>query len=172
MRTRQSRGTRKPHLTPTSAAADNTDLSELLDEPGRTGTLLVSIPVAAGTIGSTVAAVRRPGPSLVSGIQHFAAGVVIAARAGDPLPDLRHEGKPRLGCRRLCHRRRARALPGRLRTSARQPARVRPRRVPRESAAATVPIGLLVTVAIDLLIDGLLVGLGAQLGSTQAVIGR
>ncbi|GAW49761.1 MULTISPECIES: hypothetical protein [unclassified Nocardioides] len=41
--------------------------------------LLVSFPVAAGTIGSSIAAVRRPGPRAVSGIQHFAAGVVIAA---------------------------------------------------------------------------------------------
>ena len=55
-------------------------------------TLLESFPVAAGAIGSAVAAVRRPGPRLVSGIQHFAAGVVIAALAGELLPDLRHEG--------------------------------------------------------------------------------
>lgn len=54
--------------------------------------LLVSFPVAAGAIGSTVAAVRRPGPRLVSGTQHFAAGVVVAALAGELLPDLRHEG--------------------------------------------------------------------------------
>jgi ZIP family zinc transporter len=54
--------------------------------------LLVSLPVAAGAIGSTVAAVGRPGPRLVSGIQHFAAGVVTAALAGELLSDLRHEG--------------------------------------------------------------------------------
>ena len=37
-------------------------------------------------------------------------------------------------------------------------------------AASVVPIGFLATVAIDLLIDGALVGLGAQLGSSQGII--
>lgn len=132
--------------------------------------LLVSFPVAAGAIGSSVAAVRRPGPRLVSGIQHFAAGVVIAALAGELLPDLRHEGN--LGWaaagfsvgvalvlslaaygRRLDNQQESTAGPS---TSS--------------PAAAGVPIGFLATVAIDLLIDGVLVGLGAQLGSTQALI--
>lgn len=45
-----------------------------------------------------------------------------------------------------------------------------PRSSPDDRVAAAIPIGLLVTVAIDLLIDGVLVGLGAQLGSTQALI--
>lgn len=37
--------------------------------------LLISVPAAAGAIGAIVAAVRRPGARLDSGIQHFAAGV-------------------------------------------------------------------------------------------------
>lgn len=132
--------------------------------------LLVSFPFAAGAIGATVAAVRRPGPRLVSGIQHFAAGVVIAALAGELLPELRHEGN--LGWAAagftagvaliLSLAAYGRRLDGR---PVNEPSPVAGAR-----AAATVPVGLLVTVAIDLLIDGVLVGLGSQLGSTQALV--
>lgn len=38
------------------------------------------------------------------------------------------------------------------------------------TSARSLPLGLLAAVAIDLLIDGLLVGLGVRLGSTQALI--
>lgn len=132
--------------------------------------MLVSFPVAAGAIGSTVAAVRRPGPRLVSGIQHFAAGVVIAALAGELLPDLRHEGN--LGWAAagftvgvglvLSLAAYGRRLDGRQEIALRSPAADR--------VAIAVPVGLLATVAIDLLIDGMLVGLGTQLGSTEALI--
>lgn len=49
-------------------------------------TFLVSFPVAASAIGAGIAAVRPPGPRVVSAIQHFAAGVVISALAGEVLP--------------------------------------------------------------------------------------
>ena len=45
------------------------------------------IPAAAAIIGAAVAVNVRPGPTLVSAIQHFAAGVVFAAAAGE-LPDI------------------------------------------------------------------------------------
>ena len=132
--------------------------------------LLVSFPVAAGAIGSTVAAVRRPGPRVVSGIQHFAAGVVIAALAGELLPDLRHEGNlgwAAAGFTAGVALVLSLAAYGR-RLDSKQEATAGPSTT--ELAAAGIPIGLLATVAIDLLIDGALVGLGAQLGSTQALI--
>lgn len=132
--------------------------------------LLVSFPVAAGAIGSTVAAVRRPGPRLVSGIQHFAAGVVIAALAGELLPDLRHEGNlgwAAAGFTAGVALVLSLAGYGRRLDNQQESRRGQPNA---DSPAAAVPIGLLATVAIDLLIDGVLVGLGAQLGSTQALI--
>lgn len=95
---------------------------------------------------------------------------MIVALAGEVLPDPRHEGSlgwaatgftagvalvlslagygRRLDCQQ---------------ESARQSSAA-------DRVAGTVPIGLLATVAIDLLIDGMLVGRGAQLGSTQALI--
>ena len=52
------------------------------------------IPATAAIIGAVVAVNARPGPMLVSAIQHFAAGVVFAAAAGEILPDVMHRGSP------------------------------------------------------------------------------
>jgi len=51
----------------------------------------VLFPIGAAAIGSGVASLRPPGPRLSSAIQHFAAGVVFAAVAGEVLPDLRSQ---------------------------------------------------------------------------------
>lgn len=48
------------------------------------------IPVVATVLGGLAAAYRRPGPVAASAIQHFAAGVVFAAAAGEVLPSLKH----------------------------------------------------------------------------------
>lgn len=48
------------------------------------------VPIAAAVLGAAFAAVRRPGPIVASAIQHFAAGVVFAAAAGKVLPSLKH----------------------------------------------------------------------------------
>lgn len=122
--------------------------------------LLVSFPVVAATVGSTVAAVRRPGPRLSSGIQHLAAGVVFAAVATEVLPDLRRDGRLgvvvvgfSVGVVLLLS---LGAFSDRLENAG--------------GAGGRVPWGLLIAVGIDLLIDGLLVGLGATLGSQQGVV--
>ena len=54
----------------------------------------VLIPAAATLLGGVVAAFRPPGARLQSVIQHFAAGVVFAAVAGELLPELMHEAAP------------------------------------------------------------------------------
>ena len=69
-----------------------------------TAGLLVLFPVGAAALGAGVAAWRRPGPQLTSGIQHFAAGVVFAALAGEVLPDLRRAGSSRGGPARVQRR--------------------------------------------------------------------
>lgn len=50
------------------------------------------IPVVAVLVGAMVAVWRRPGASLVSGVQHLAAGVVFGAAASEILPQVKHEG--------------------------------------------------------------------------------
>ncbi|HQA31600.1 MAG TPA: hypothetical protein PKX10_09315 [Propioniciclava tarda] len=44
---------------------------------------LVSLPVLAAIIGAIISVVRPPGPRFVAGVQHFAAGVVMAALVGE-----------------------------------------------------------------------------------------
>ncbi len=130
-----------------------------------TAGLLVLFPVGAAALGAGVAAWRRPGPQLTSGIQHFAGGVVLSALAGEVLPDLRGQGH--LGAVLLGFSAGVAVLLalGAYADRQEQAATRRP-----GGAVGSLPVGLLTAVAIDLLIDGLLVGLGATLGSKQGLI--
>ncbi|HNM97918.1 MAG TPA: hypothetical protein PKK40_08260, partial [Marmoricola sp.] len=141
--------------------------------------LLVSFPVVASVAGALVAAVRPPGPRVVSAVQHFAAGVVTAALVGEIMPELRREGHLvwtivgfvagavlvlALG-----------AYGRRTEAQAEAEAELSRRGGFRNKAviaatAATLPIGMLGAMAVDLLLDGVLVGLGARLGFTQGLI--
>jgi ZIP family zinc transporter len=49
------------------------------------------IPVAASGIGGVIAAIRPPGKTLKSAVQHFAAGVVFAAAALELIPKVRDQ---------------------------------------------------------------------------------
>lgn len=109
-----------------------------------------------------LAAWRAPGEKVTSGVQPFAAGVVFAALAGEVLPDLRGEGHLgavlvgfTVGVMLLL----ALGAYGRRQEAAAVPAR-----------PVALPWGLLVAVGIDLVIDGLLVGLGATLGDKQGLV--
>ncbi|RFA06481.1 hypothetical protein B7R54_19100 [Subtercola boreus] len=124
--------------------------------------LLVSFPVAAAIIGSVVSVLRPPGPRLTSAVQHFAAGVVLAALAGEILPDLRQEGN--LGW----------AVAGfTAGTAVMLTLGALGRKIeskPKDDTASVVPLGLIIAVGIDLLLDGLLVGLSSTLDSKQGLI--
>jgi ZIP family zinc transporter len=195
--------------------------------------LLVSFPVVASAVGAVVAALRPPGPRVVSGVQHFAAGVVTAALVGEIMPELQREGhlawtvlgfaagallvltlgaygrhteaeaearEAEAATREAealagqVATREAEALAGQVatgqvatgRTTTGQvatgqvgtttgqaggvPARgILTDRLER-AATMSVPVGMLAAIAIDLLLDGILVGLGARLGLAQGVI--
>ena len=136
--------------------------------------VLVAFPVAASAIGSVIAVLRRPGPRLVGAIQHFAAGVVVAALAGEVLPGLREEGNlgwAATGFVAGVAVVLALAAYGRRRDAAASgPAGSTAGAGGGGAATVVLPLGLLVAVGIDLLIDGMLVGLGVTLGSTQGLI--
>lgn len=104
--------------------------------------------VVAAMIGGVIAVYRAPGPQMESNVQHFAAGVVTAAVAAELLPDV-HERAPvvvivgfavgvatMLGVHELSKRIEKREIGGSYAGAA----------------------GLLITVGIDMLIDGVLIG--------------
>lgn len=107
------------------------------------------IPVGAAVVGGGVAVWRQPGPMLVSTIQHFAAGVVFAAAAGEILPDVMHGGSPT-----------ATLVGGALGVLVML-------LIKKFEARAKGPAGLLSAVGVDILVDGLVLGL-AFIGGQKA----
>jgi ZIP family zinc transporter len=118
------------------------------------------VPVAALVAGGAVAAFRPPSPSWRSAIQHFAAGVVFAVVAVELLPDLRKRHDPweialsfglgvavMLGLRRLTGEGEAGG-----------------------GEEGGWSWGMLFAVGVDLLIDGLLLGVGFAAGAREGVL--
>jgi ZIP family zinc transporter len=104
--------------------------------------------VAAALLGGLIAVYRPPGPQMESNVQHLAAGVVFAAVAAELLPDI-HTRAPliviigfaigvatMLGIHQLSKYIEKRGIGGKAAGGA----------------------GLLITVSIDMLIDGVLIG--------------
>lgn len=123
-----------------------------------TAALLVTAPVAAAVVGGVVASVRRPSPVVVSGVQHFAAGVVVAAVAGEVLPDLKERGSVGLVAAGFATGVVVMLLLSRLEKPVAR------------GEAARIPIGYLAVIGVDLLVDGLLVGAGAAVSTSTAVV--
>ena len=107
-----------------------------------------ALAVVAALVGGVIAIYYPPGPQMESNVQHFAAGVVIAAVAAELLPDI-HGRAPQvvvlgfaigvatmLGIHRLSKTIEKRDIGGQFAGAA----------------------GLLITVSIDMLIDGVLIG--------------
>lgn len=104
--------------------------------------------VVAAIVGGMIAVYRAPGPQMESNVQHFAAGVVTAAVAAELLPDV-HERAPvvvvlgfAIGIATMLGVHRLSGL-------------IEKREIGGSFAGAA---GLLITVGIDMLIDGVLIG--------------
>lgn len=110
------------------------------------------IPAAAAIAGAAVAVNLRPGPILVSAIRHFAAGVVFAAAAGEILPDLKHAGSIW-----------ATLFGGSFGVAAMLGLRSLERRV-------SGPVGLLSVTGIDILVDGLVLGIAFAAGAKAGIL--
>lgn len=100
------------------------------------------IPMGAAIFGAGIAVWVRLGPKLVSAIQHFAAGVVFAAAAGELLPDIMHRGSPW-----------ATIVGGVIGI-------VVMLLVKQLERSVKGPIGLCTAIGVDVLIDGLVLGIG------------
>ena len=100
------------------------------------------IPVALAILAAALAARVRPGPETVSAIQHFAAGVVFAAAAGEILPDIMHANFPLAtligGAAGVTLMLGIKQLETRIRG----------------------PLGILSMIGFDLFMDGLILGIG------------
>ena len=115
------------------------------------------LPAAAALLGAGIAAFWRPGSALRSSIQHFAAGLLFAAIGTELLPGIMHERAPlaavlgfTLGiglmlCIKYFTERSGQRGAGKSRS-------------------------LLVTLAVDVVIDGLLVGMSFAAGAKQGIL--
>src|SRR5512140_3365713 len=124
--------------------------------------LVAAIPVGAAFLGATVAALRPPGHIVRSGIQHFAAGVIFAVVAVELLPEVRRGHDPLevgwtfaagVALMLLIDEVMKRFDREDGHTGARGPA-----------AGQLVPIG------VDLLLDGVLIGIAMTAGLKQGVL--
>lgn len=114
--------------------------------------LYTLIPVGAAVVGAGVAVNAKPGPTLVSAIQHFAAGVVFAAAAGEVLPSVMHGASPW-----------ATAIGGAIGV-------VVMLLVKQLETIVKGPVGLLTMVGVDVLIDGLVLGIAFAAGAKVGIL--
>lgn len=125
----------------------------------RTVATYALFPAMAVVVGGVLAAFRPPGPRIRSVFQHIAAGVVFAAVAGEVLPEIT-----------AMHN-----VPGVIIGFAIGVALMLVVRQLTEPAVSVVeddasPKSLVVTVGVDIAIDGLLVGIGFAAGAEVGVL--
>lgn len=131
------------------------------------------LPALVMIAGAALAVWRTPGPMLRSAILHFAAGVIFSVVAVELLPDIVQHHAPyevalgfglgvatMLGLRYLTQRLEKQAEANKLAAE------------PDKAAAASAPLpwGLLVAIGIDILIDGLLLGIGFAAGAKEGTL--
>ena len=117
-------------------------------------------PVVATILGGAIAAWRPPGRQLQSMIQHFAAGVVFAAVAAEVLPEATAHPEPL-------------ALAGGFALAVGVMLLLRHVTKPGGVAKAEAAEGtgrLVATVAVDVVVDGLLIGVAFAAGSETGVL--
>lgn len=111
-----------------------------------TGLTSTIIPVLAVLLGALVSVWRRPGEAVVAGVQHLAAGVVFAAAAAEILPQVLHGGSPA-----------ATLIGGAVGVVVMLGLKAAGSRM-------TGPVAMLGAVGIDILVDGLVLGLAFVAG--------
>lgn len=110
------------------------------------------IPLVAMIIGGAATVLFSPTRAMRSALQHFAAGVVFAAAAGEILPDLKHEGA---------------ALPVAIGGAIGVALMLL---VKHFGARAKGAFGLASVTAIDILVDGLVLGIGFAAGARAGLL--
>jgi zinc transporter, ZIP family len=118
-------------------------------------------PVGAAAIGAVAVFLSTPSASVRSAIQHFAAGVVFSVAAVELLPEIRTHHSPSevvigfsLGIVLMLV---LRSLTSKLEHKA-------------SSDGQELPLPMLVAIAIDVLIDGFLIGVGLRAGKREGLL--
>lgn len=121
--------------------------------------IYILFPPLAVILGGTIAAYRIPGPRLRSSIQHFAAGIVFAAVSVELLPDVKHERA---------------SLPVIIGFSLGVVVMLVIRKITSkigaEGTGIPKPSSLMTVVGLDILMDGLLIGIGFSVGAQQGAL--
>ncbi|WP_262384022.1 ZIP family metal transporter [Hymenobacter lutimineralis] len=152
--------------------------------PSWTQVLLYAlVPAAVMVVGAVVAILRPPGAAIRSAILHFAAGVVFSVVAVELLPDIvaRHRLLEvglgfaigvgvmlalRSFTRKAAEKEKALPTPA-LPPGVQWASQTAPDEV---ASSGTLPMGLLTGVGIDILIDGLLLGIGFAAGAEEGML--
>jgi ZIP family zinc transporter len=135
------------------------------------------LPAVVMIAGAALAVWRSPGPKLRSAILHFAAGVIFSVVAVELLPDIVQHHAPyevalgfgfgvatMLGLRYFTQRLEKKAgKASELLAATNAPATSSP-------GPSPLPWGLLVAIGIDILIDGLLLGIGFAAGAKEGTM--
>lgn len=110
------------------------------------------IPLFAMSVAAIATAIRPPSPALKSGIQHFAAGVVFAAAASEILPDVKHGGS---------------VIAVAVGATAGIVLMLLIKQAGRKASGV---FGIAAVTGIDVLIDGLVLGIGFVAGARQGLL--
>lgn len=121
--------------------------------------LYAAVPVATMIGGGIFAAYRPPGKNVTSGIQHFAAGVVFAVVAAELLPDVKKQHAPA-----------EMAVSFGLGVAVMLGLRVLAQRLEKKRSGGSLPWGLLGAMGIDMLVDGLVLGVGFAVGGGAGLL--
>lgn len=121
------------------------------------------LPVSAIIVGGCVGVIKKPSGAFTSSVLHFAAGVVFSVVAVELLPDIIKQHKPLevgigfgLGiATMLLMKFFVEKLENKDKNTVRK---------------IKLPIGLLIAMGIDLLIDGLLLGVGFAAGNKEGIL--
>jgi len=124
--------------------------------------MFAAVPAATVIVGGVVAAVRTPGPKVQSAVQHVAAGVLFAALATELLPDVVHRRLPWVTLGGFALGVVAMLL---LKALAR---RLEERE--EKTAPSALPTSLLLASALDIALDGLLIGVSFAAGERQGLL--
>jgi len=157
--------------------------------PSWTQVLLYSlVPAAIMMVGAVVAVLRPPGASIRSAILHFAAGVVFSVVAVELLPDIVERQRPlevglgfglglglmlalRYFTRKAATAEKSanRAAPGEAGAAVPPVGAANPE-IKAAEGTGPLPLGLLTGVGIDILVDGLLLGIGFAAGAKEGLL--